>query len=36
MFSNLNPKITCPNGSYYTVPMEEIGNRANVCLDVKA
>ena len=36
MFSNLNAKITCPNGAYYTVPMEEIGNRSNVCLDVKA
>ena len=34
MFSNVNAKIACPNGAYYTVPMEEIGTRDNVCLDV--
>jgi hypothetical protein len=36
MFSNLNSKLTCPNGTYYTIPMEEIGNRTTVCADVDA
>jgi hypothetical protein len=35
MFSNLNSKLTCPNGTYYTVPMDEIGHRTNVCADVE-
>lgn len=36
LFSNLNAKMTCPNGTYYTVAMEEIGTRKNVCRDVAA
>ena len=36
MFSNLNPKMTCPNGTYYVVAQEEIGTRANACKDVPA
>ena len=35
-FSNANPKLTCADGTYYTIPLEEIGNRTNVCKDVKA
>ncbi len=34
VFSNVNAKLTCPNGTYYTVPLEEIGTRTNVCRDV--
>jgi hypothetical protein len=34
LFSNLNPKLACPNGTYYTVSQEEIGTRSNVCRDV--
>jgi hypothetical protein len=30
-FSDLNPRITCPDGSYHTVPTEEIGGRATTC-----
>jgi hypothetical protein len=34
LFSNLNSKLTCPDGTYYTIPMEEIGLRKNICKDV--
>ena len=34
LFSNLNPRLTCPNGTYYTVSQEEVGTRTNVCRDV--
>jgi hypothetical protein len=34
LFSNLNAKITCPNGTYYIVAQEEIGTRSNACKDV--
>ena len=34
LFSNVNPKITCPNGTYYTISLEEVGTRKNVCRDV--
>ena len=27
IFSDVNPKITCPDGTYYMVPPEEIGTR---------
>ncbi len=30
-FSDLNPKITCPDGTYYTIPTEEIGGAASTC-----
>ncbi len=36
LFSNLNPKITCPNGTYYMVPLDQVGSRTNVCKDVAA
>jgi hypothetical protein len=36
VFSNVNASITCPNGTYYQVPLEEIGNRSNTCKDVPA
>ena len=36
VFSNVNAKITCPNGTYYIVPPEEIGRRSNTCKDVPA
>jgi hypothetical protein len=32
MFTELNPKITCPDGTYYTVPLKaKIGYRKTVC-----
>jgi hypothetical protein len=31
MFTELNPKITCPDGTYRTIPTEEIGERATTC-----
>jgi hypothetical protein len=31
MFSELNPKLTCPDGTYYTIPMEDIGTRDSIC-----
>lgn len=36
MFSNVNPKITCPDGTYYVVAPEDVGNRSNICKDVPA
>ena len=33
-FSNVNARITCPNGTYYVVKPEEIGTRSNMCQDV--
>ncbi len=34
LFSNLNSKLRCPNGTYYMIPIEEVGNRTNMCRDV--
>jgi len=34
VFSNVNAKLTCTDGTYYTVTMEEIGHRTNVCTNV--
>ena len=31
MFTELNPRITCPDGTYHKVPTEEIGERASTC-----
>jgi hypothetical protein len=31
MFSDLNRKILCPDGTYYTVPIAEVGNAPTVC-----
>jgi hypothetical protein len=31
VFHELNSKITCPQGDYYTIPTEEIGDRDTVC-----
>jgi hypothetical protein len=36
VFSNVNAQIDCPNGTYYVIPLEEIGTRSNVCQDVPA
>ena len=33
MFSELNPALTCPDGTYYTVPTEELGLRDSTCLN---
>jgi hypothetical protein len=31
MFTELNPRITCPDGSYETIPTEELGDRDSTC-----
>lgn len=31
-FSELNPKITCPDGTYHHVPITDLGNRRTACL----
>ena len=30
-FSDLNPKITCPDGTYHAIPISEIGDTASTC-----
>ncbi len=30
-FSDLNPRITCPDGSYRTIPTKEIGDKTSTC-----
>ncbi len=32
VFSDLNPKITCPDGTYYTIETAEIGDADSTCL----
>jgi hypothetical protein len=32
-FSDLNPKITCEDGTYYTIPIREAGTAPTVCKD---
>jgi hypothetical protein len=33
MFTELNRKVTCPDGTYYKIPIEELGNRDSTCLN---
>jgi hypothetical protein len=33
VFSHDNPAITCRDGSYHTIPLEDIGSRSSVCVD---
>jgi hypothetical protein len=33
LFSDLNPKITCPDGTYYTIETREIGDADTTCLN---
>jgi hypothetical protein len=33
LFSDLNPKITCPDGTYYTIDTAEIGDADTTCLN---
>ncbi|HEX8802897.1 MAG TPA: hypothetical protein VF743_01850 [Acidimicrobiales bacterium] len=33
MFTELNPKITCPDGTYDRIPLEDVGSRRSVCLN---
>jgi hypothetical protein len=33
VFSNINPAIACPDGTYYTMPIEEWGWSKSTCLD---
>ncbi|HEY8547551.1 MAG TPA: hypothetical protein VIL36_20955 [Acidimicrobiales bacterium] len=33
MFTELNPRITCEDGTYYRIPMEELGDKVSLCRD---
>jgi hypothetical protein len=33
VFSDLNPAITCPDGTYHVIPTEEIGDAGTTCLN---
>jgi hypothetical protein len=33
LFSELNPKITCKDGTYWTVPFDQIGTNSTMCRD---
>jgi hypothetical protein len=33
MFTELNPKLTCPDGSYDRIDIEDLGTRDSVCLN---
>jgi hypothetical protein len=30
-FSEINPAITCPDGTYYRIPLEKIGYKTTTC-----
>ena len=32
VFSDINPAITCPDGTYHQIPLEEIGTKTTTCL----
>jgi hypothetical protein len=32
LFAELNPKLTCPDGTYHAMPLEEVGYRTSQCL----
>jgi hypothetical protein len=31
MFTELNPRITCPDGTYYRIPIDDLGSKDSVC-----
>jgi hypothetical protein len=31
MFTELNPRITCPDGTYHRIPIAELGDKDTVC-----
>ena len=31
MFTELNPRITCPDGTYYRIPIDDLGTKDSVC-----
>jgi hypothetical protein len=33
MFTELNPALTCPDGTYYQIEIEEVGTRDSTCLN---
>jgi len=33
MFTELNRKVTCPDGTYHKIPLEELGDRDSTCLN---
>ena len=33
VFSDLNPALTCPDGTYHRIPTVEIGDADTTCLD---
>jgi hypothetical protein len=32
-FSDLNPRITCPDGTYHRIPIAEVGDADSTCRD---
>jgi hypothetical protein len=36
LFGELNPKITCQDGTYYTIPLDQIGTATSTCRDAQA
>ena len=33
MFTELNPKITCPDGTYHRVAIDQLADRDTACLN---
>jgi hypothetical protein len=33
VFGELNPRITCRDGTYHVIPLDRIGTNSTVCLD---
>jgi hypothetical protein len=31
MFTELNPRVTCPDGTYHVIPIEDLGTKDTVC-----
>jgi hypothetical protein len=31
MFTELNPRLTCPDGTYHRIPLEDLGTKDTVC-----
>jgi hypothetical protein len=36
VFSNINPALSCPDGSYHAVPLTELGFRKTACKNATA
>jgi hypothetical protein len=36
VFSEINPNIACPDGSYYVIPLQKLGYRTSACRNTEA